>query len=79
METTQLDETKARFLRLLELIERMNNAIERYRDLDEPDENYAFAVHIRQYVRLRDEYSHELLTLLKNDFHLLYQLHNKTA
>jgi hypothetical protein len=74
METKQLDETKARFLRLLELIERMNNAIERYWGLDEPDE-----AHIRQYVRLRDEYSHELLTLLKNDFHLLYQLHNKTA
>lgn len=74
METPQLEETKSRFLKLLELIERMNRAIERYTNIDEPDE-----VHIRQYVRLRDEYSRELLTLLQNDFHLPYQLHNNAA
>lgn len=71
MENTQLIENQSQFLKLLELIERMNRAIERYRNLDEPDE-----VAIRQYNRLRDEYSNELLALLREGFHLQYQLQN---
>ena len=55
-------------LKLLELIERMNRAVEGYNAMDEPDE-----FSIRQCSRLRDDYTRELLDVLRTNYGLVLQ------
>ena len=55
-------------LRLLELIERMNRAVERCAAMHEPDE-----FSIRQYSRLRDDYTRERLEVLRTNYGLVLQ------